>query len=54
MFGSKEVFKGEVSLRSLDTQNEVVKTLKFDYEKHKVSFDVILRIKEAYNGKEMV
>jgi len=54
MFFDKDIFKGEVSLRGLETNNEMSKTLKFDFEKHKVTFDVIVRVKEAYSGKEMV
>jgi len=54
MMFEKEIFKGEVNLRSLESNNEMTKTLKFDYEKHKVCFDVIVRVKEAYSGKEMV
>ena len=52
-FGAKDVFTGEVSLRSLENNNEMVKTVKFDYEGKKLSFDVTVRVKEAYSGKEM-
>ena len=52
-FGSKDVFQGELAMRPLDTNNEFTKTIKFDCEGKKLSFDVTTRVREAYSGKEM-
>jgi hypothetical protein len=40
-------------MRPLDTNNEFTKTIKFDCEGKKLSFDVTTRVREAYSGKEM-
>ena len=49
----KNLFKSEIGLHGFRGSNEITKTFKFDLEKVKVKFDVIVRIKEAFSGKEM-
>ena len=53
MFGSKDIFTGDISLRGLDTNNEMTKTVKFDCDGKKISCDCTVRVKEAVSGKEM-
>ena len=49
----KNLFASEIGLYALRGSNETTKTFKFNQDGVKVKFDVIVRIREAFSGKEM-
>ena len=49
----ENIDKQEINLHGLAQRNEVIKTIKFDVNGVKVSFDMAIRVKQAYRKEEM-